>query len=255
MIVATSLLFRPVATYLNSLYVDLPSGLFNSEEAENHFGGDCMTDPTRRENIKFLAETARLGFRRPEAVAIALPRVFNLLDSLDPEVCARSCWAVGQVGFRRPEWTQAIIPRLTTFTGSASPTVREKSIWALGRIGRAGPALVEASIPLILSCAHDLDPKVRLSVIWACENIATVRPEWFAPYVPVLMALLDDPDTRYVRGEAPEIFRVLGKRRADLVQAAIPKLTEKLTDDCRVTRIHVAGALRAIEKMQNAGKE
>lgn len=214
-----------------------------------------MNDPIRQETLRFLADTARRGFRQPEDAAASLPRLFSLLDSSDPEVCARSCWAAGQVGFRRPEWVQPVLSRLLHLTQHASSDVREKSLWALGRIGRADPSLLEAFIPLIVGFADDANPKVRLSVIWACENIATARPEWFAPYLPVFMALLDDADTRYVRSEAPEIFRVIGKRRPDLVRAAIPKLTEKLEDDCRVTRIHAAGALQAIEKAQRAGKE
>lgn len=89
-----------------------------------------------------------------------------------------------------------------------------------------------------------------MNVIWVSENIATVCPEWFSTTSPVFLRLLDDPDTRYVRPEAPEIFRVIGKRRPDLVAAALPALTAKLDDVCRVTRIHVQGALNAIQKVQ-----
>jgi len=48
-------------------------------------------------------------------------------------------------------------------------------------------------------------------VIWACENIATQHPEWFVDALPIFIGLLGDPDTCYVRREAPEIFRVIGK--------------------------------------------
>ena len=49
-----------------------------------------------------------------------------------------------------------------------------------------------------------------------------------------------------VRMEAPEIFRVLGKRRPDFVKPYVEKLRLLAgTDENRVVRIHCLGALRA----------
>ena len=66
--------------------------------------------------------------------------------------------------------------------------------------------------------------------------------------VQVRERLLDDEDDK-VRMEAPEIFRVLGKRRPEFVRPFVDKLQEiSETDSNRVVRIHCMGAIKAIEK-------
>lgn len=57
--------------------------------------------------------------------------------------------------------------------------------------------------------------------------------------------LLHDADDK-VRMEAPEIFRVLGKRRPEFVRPYVEQL-QKLsgTDDNRVVRIHCLGAIKS----------
>ena len=87
---------------------------------------------------------------------------------------------------------------------------------------------------------------MRLSFIWASENIATNTPEVFEQWVPAFEALLDDENIR-VRMEAPEMFRVLGKRRPVYVRHCLEKL-EFLSehDPDRVVRIHAGGAIKAI---------
>lgn len=197
-----------------------------------------------------LANIAWIGYRQPTTVAALMPDIISLLAHSDAEVRARSCWALGQIGFRQPAAVEAAISSLVAHLSDVVPEVRAKALWALGRIGRADPGLVEAYLPCMLACANDPVPQVRMNVIWASENIATVHPEWFSATLPVFLRLLDDPDTRYVRPEAPEIFRVIGKRRPDLVVEALPALTAKLDDGCHVTRIHAQGALNAIQKAQ-----
>lgn len=57
--------------------------------------------------------------------------------------------------------------------------------------------------------------------------------------------LLYDADDK-VRMEAPEIFRVLGKRRPEFVRPFVDKLQEiSETDSNRVVRIHCIGAIKA----------
>ena len=95
--------------------------------------------------------------------------------------------------------------------------------------------------------ASDEDAKVRLSFIWASENIAVYTPGVYQDSMPVFEKLLHDADDR-VRMEAPEIFRVLGKRRPELVRPfleALRQLSE--TDENRVVRIHCLGAIKAAE--------
>ena len=93
--------------------------------------------------------------------------------------------------------------------------------------------------------ASDRDAKVRLSFIWASENIATNTPDPYETHMPVFARLLHDPNDR-VRMEAPEIFRVLGKRRPQFVEPYIEQLRAlSETDDNRVVRIHCSGAIKA----------
>ena len=63
--------------------------------------------------------------------------------------------------------------------------------------------------------------------------------------MPIFEKLLHDTDER-VRMEAPEIFRVLGKRRPEFVRPYIELLRQiSETDDNRVVRIHCLGAIKA----------
>jgi len=199
---------------------------------------------------KVLGKIASVGYKQPEQVKQAVPAVICCLSNPNAEICARACWALGQIGFKRPKWVQAAVPRLAKLTDHPDARVQEKAIWALGRIGRARPDSVKRYLPLILCKASDKAPRVRLSVIWACENIATQHPEWFVDTLPIFIGLLGDPDTRYVRREAPEIFRVIGKRQPEIVHVAVAKLTERLDDEDEVVRIHAQGALNAIRKRQ-----
>ena len=71
------------------------------------------------------------------------------------------------------------------------------------------------------------------------------KPDIYEQYLPVFERLLHDPDDR-VRMEAPEMFRVLGKRRPEFVKPFLERLrTIADTDDNRVVRIHCLGAIKA----------
>ena len=63
----------------------------------------------------------------------------------------------------------------------------------------------------------------------------------------VFETLLHDEDDK-VRMEAPEIFRVLGKRKPEFVVPYLAQLQQLAqTDDNDVVRIHCLGAVRATE--------
>ena len=69
--------------------------------------------------------------------------------------------------------------------------------------------------------------------------------------MPLFAALLYDTDDR-VRMEAPEMFRVLGKRRPELVRPYLERLKSvSETDPNRVVRIHCLGAIRAAETIRS----
>ena len=97
--------------------------------------------------------------------------------------------------------------------------------------------------------ASDKAPKVRLAFIWASENIAANTPAIYEKHMPVFAELLQDADEK-VRMEAPEIFRVLGKRRPEFVRPYVEQLKQiSETDDNRVVRIHCLGAIKATTSM------
>ena len=63
--------------------------------------------------------------------------------------------------------------------------------------------------------------------------------------MPVFEKLLCDTDEK-VRMEAPEIFRVIGKRRQAFVRPYVEQLRQTAeTDNNRVVRIHCLGAIKA----------
>jgi hypothetical protein len=63
--------------------------------------------------------------------------------------------------------------------------------------------------------------------------------------MPLYAELLRDLDDR-VRMEAPEMFRVIGKRRPEYVEPYLEQLrTLAETDTNRVVRIHCMGAIKA----------
>lgn len=116
---------------------------------------------------------------------------------------------------------------------------------AIGRIWRADYRLVEPYWADLFRFADDEEAPVRLSFIWASENIATNTPGIYENYMPVFEKLLHDPDDK-VRMEAPEIFRVLGKRKPEFIRPFTEELRQiSETDSNRVVMIHCLGAIKA----------
>jgi len=77
------------------------------------------------------------------------------------------------------------------------------------------------------------------------KKIATNTPGIYENYMTIFEELLHDPDDK-VRMEAPELFRVLGKRRPEFVRPYLEQLQRlSETDNNRVVRIHCLGAIRA----------
>lgn len=97
---------------------------------------------------------------------------------------------------------------------------------------------------------------VRLAFVWACENIATNAPELFCEEMNMFYEMIQDKYVR-VRIEAPEIFRVVGKRKPEYVKPYLEKLQWIAENDSHpVVRIHSSGAVRitkkALEEINNA---
>ena len=137
------------------------------------------------------------------------------------------------------------VPAAAAFCDSAEPLLRQRAVNALGRIGRGCYGNIEPYWAGLFRFASDPDAAVRLSFIWASENIASNSPELYEHSMPVFAELLRDSDVR-VRMEAPEMFRVIGKRRPEYVLPYIGLLRSvSESDGDRVVRIHCLGAIKA----------
>ena len=174
-----------------------------------------------------------------------IPYVLSLLSLESVRIKAKALWLLGEMGLAFPRSLEDGISAVASFLNSTEPLQRERAVNALGRIGRGDYALIEPYWADLFQFARDKEASVRLSFIWASENIATNTPDPYGPFMPVFAELLHDGDDK-VRMEAPEIFRVLGKRRPDFVAPHLEQLRAiSETDGNRVVRIHCLGAIRA----------
>ena len=176
----------------------------------------------------------------------SIPYVSSLLTHESVKIQAKALWLLAEFGLEYPSLVKDAVPEIASFLSSPVPLLRERAVNAIGRIGRAGFQLIEPYWLELFRFASDEEPKVRLAFIWASENIAVNTPGVYECYMPVFEKLLCDPDDK-VRMEAPEIFRVLGRRRPEFVRPYAHLLREiSETDDNRVVRIHCLGAIRAM---------
>jgi len=182
-----------------------------------------------------------------------IPYVLSLLASESVKIQAKSLWLLGEMGLAFPLSLRSDVSAVAAFLSSSEPLLRERAVNAIGRIGRADYSLIEPYWADLFRFTRDKEANVRLSFIWASENIATNTPDPYGPFMPVFAELLHDSDDK-VRMEAPEIFRVLGKRRPEFVRPYIEQLrTISETDSNRVVRIHCLGAIRAATTNPDAG--
>ena len=177
----------------------------------------------------------------------SIPYVSSLLTHDSIKIQAKALWLLGEMGLLYPQSVQDAVPTIASFLDSPEPLLRERAVNALGRIGRGNYSLIEPYWAELFRFASDEVPKVRLAFIWASENIATNTPDIYGDHMPVFEKLLHDTDEK-VRMEAPEIFRVLGKRKPSFVRPYLERLRQiSETDSNRVVRIHCQGAIKATE--------
>lgn len=175
-----------------------------------------------------------------------IPYVESLLSADSVKIKSKALWMLGEMGLAFPSSIKSRVATIASFRNSTEPILRERAINALGRIGRGCFNSVEPYWDDLFRFAHDEDASVRLAFIWASENIATNTPDPYKDHMPLFAELLHDSDDR-VRMEAPEIFRVLGKRKPDFVKPYIERLRNIAeTDSNRVVKIHCQGAIRAV---------
>ena len=176
-----------------------------------------------------------------------IPYVAMLLSHKSVKIQAKALWLLGEMGLAYPLSVQDLVAQIVAFLDSPVPLLRERAVNALGRIGRGSYQVIEPYWTSLFRFAADEDAKVRLSFIWASENIATNTPGIYGSYIPVFEKLLYDENDK-VRMEAPEIFRVLGKRSPAFVRPYLQRLRQiSETDSNDVVRIHCLGAIKAAE--------
>lgn len=176
-----------------------------------------------------------------------IPFVASLLTSESTKIKAKALWLLGEMGLAFSLAIQDHVAAIASFLNSTEPLLRERAINALGRIGRGCYQSIEPYWNDLSRFAHDEAANVRLAFIWASENIATNTPDPYKDHMPIYAKLLHDSDDR-VRMEAPEMFRVVGKRRPDFVKPYIDELKNIAdTDSNRVVSIHCLGAIHAVE--------
>lgn len=177
-----------------------------------------------------------------------IPYVSSLLVSDSIKIQAKALWLLGEMGLVYPQTAADAVPVIASFCESADPLLRARAATALGRIGRGSFSVIAPYWAGLFRLASDKEAKVRLSFIWASENIATHTPDIYADSMTVFAQLLYDADDK-VRMEAPEMFRVLGKRRPDFVRPYLEALQQiSETDENRVVKLHCLGAIRAAEQ-------
>ena len=186
--------------------------------------------------------------RNKEAWEENIPYVVSLLESESVKIEAKALWLLGEMGLRYPDEVAPYIAKIASFLDSQDDLLRERSLNALGRIGRGRYETVKTYWDKMLASAKDNNPRVRLAFIWASENIATVTPDPYGKHMPLYAELLHDSDD-HVRMEAPEMFRVLGKRRPQFVKPYMELLHSiSQTDSNRVVRIHCLGAIKSVKQ-------
>ena len=176
----------------------------------------------------------------------SIPYVSSLLNHESRKIQAKVLWLLGEMGLASPPDVRTAVPAIASFLNNPVPLLRERALNAMGRIGRGDFHLIEPYWREMFRLASDEDARVRLSFIWASENIATNTPDIYENEMPVFAKLLADADEK-VRMEAPEIFRVLGRRRPEFIRPFVEELLRISETDCsRVVRIHCQGAIKAV---------
>lgn len=172
----------------------------------------------------------------------------KLNENYSDAVKAKMLWILGEMGLKYPIKIETYLEDIFSYLESDNPKLRERSTNALGRIGRADKNLVIPYLNKLMEMKEDESDNVRLAFVWACENIATNAPELFCEKLELFYEMISDSNEK-VRMEAPEMFRVIGKRKPKYVEPYLKKLQWVAeTNNHRVVRIHSAGAIRITKK-------
>ena len=172
----------------------------------------------------------------------------KLNDDYSVAVKAKALWLLGEMGLMNPEEIECHVENIASYLDNENPKLRERSANAMGRIGRANESLVIPYLDRLMELRRDESENVRHAFIWACENIASNAPELFCEKLDIFYEMISDSGQK-VRIEAPEMFRVIGKRKPEYVKPYLEKLEWIAeNDENPIVRIHSAGAIRITKK-------
>lgn len=171
-----------------------------------------------------------------------------LNENHSDDVKAKVLWLLGEMGLNYPLEVKKYVADIASYLHDDRSKLRERSVNALGRIGRADKQLIVSYLDKIMEMRKDNVDEVRLAFVWACENIATNAPELFCEKLDMFYEMIQDKGER-IRIEAPEMFRVIGKRKPYYVKPYLEKLQWLADNDAHpVVRIHSAGAIRITKR-------
>lgn len=181
--------------------------------------------------------------------------ICNVAEKLNGDysdaVKAKALWLLGEMGLKYPKEIEKYIEDIAGYMEDDNPKLRERSANAIGRIGRADKNLVVPYMDKLMKMRYDEEENVRHAFIWACENIAMNAPDLFCEKLDIFYEMISDSGEK-VRIEAPEMFRVIGKRKPNCVKPYLDKLEHYAeNDENPVVRIHSAGAIRITKKALN----
>ena len=203
-----------------------------------------MLEKDEKELLRELREMQKSTQNWPDSIDDVAEKID---EKYSVNVKAKALWILGEMGLRHPQHVELHIKRIAGYLEDDHPKLRERSINALGRIGRADKNLIMPYFDKLMITRNDEMGNVRLAFVWACENIATNAPELFCKKLDIFYDMIDDSNDK-VRIEAPEMFRVVGKRKPVCVKQYLEKLQWIAeNDEHSVVRIHCKGAIRITE--------
>lgn len=179
-------------------------------------------------------------------------RISNVASLLNEnhsvEIKAKALWMLGEMGLKHPDEIKDYVSDIASYLDSKDSKLRQRAANAIGRIGRSDTDLIIDYMDNLMKLRYDESGDVRHAFIWAAENIATNDPELFSKKLDIFYDMISDSNDK-VRIEAPEMFRVIGKRKPECVRPWLEKLEDYAENDENPTvRIHSAGAIRITKK-------
>lgn len=183
----------------------------------------------------------------------------NVAEKLSEEhsvpVKAKALWLLGEMGLKYPGEIERQVEDIAGFMEDENSKLRERSVNAIGRIGRGNEKLIMPHLRMLMKMRHDEWENVRHAFLWACENIASTAPELFCENLDIFYEMIGDSSEK-VRIEAPEMFRMIGKRKPEYVKAYLTELEWiSKNDENPIVRIHSEGAVRITEKTMKKNKK